>query len=153
MKRYLVLNGPHKGQWHRAHGGGTVLQLIDPIPPRQVRDLDGPHTFVDNDYRFTDYDLQALPVEDGGKRVYYHFWQTRETTRSSITIVDQLLGLLEKEAESVNAAEKERASIVTWLRHPFHRESGGAYVEEAFDRLADFIECGLHHNTYRRDDE
>ena len=89
---YLVLNGPHKGQWHRAHGGGTVLQLIDPTPPRRVRDLTD--VFSPADTTYTTYALQTFGVEDGGKRDFHHFWQTQETTRSATTMMDQLLDLV-----------------------------------------------------------
>ena len=99
-KKYLVLNGPHKGQWHPAHGGGTVLQLIDPTPPRRVRDLTDVLSPADTTYTYTTYALQTFGVEDGGKRDFHHFWQTQGTTRSATTMMDQLLDLVGKEDHS-----------------------------------------------------
>ena len=91
-QKHLVLNGPHKGQWHQAHGGRTVLKLIDPTPPRRVRDLTDVSSPADTTY--TTYALQTLGVEDGGKRDFYRFWQTQETTPSATTMLDQLLDLV-----------------------------------------------------------
>ena len=91
-EKYLVLNGPHKGQRHPAHGGGPVLQLIDPTPPRRVRDLTDVSSPADTPY--TTYALQTLGVEDNGKGNFHRFWQTQETARSAATMVSQLLDLV-----------------------------------------------------------
>lgn len=96
-EKFLVLNGPHKGQRHTAQGGGTVLQLIDPTPPRRVRDFDLTDVFSPADTTYTTYALQTLGVEDGGKRDFHRFWQTQETTRSATTMVSQLLDLVGEE--------------------------------------------------------
>ena len=94
-EKYLVLNGPHKGQRHSAHGEGSpFLQLIDPTPPRRVRDL----TDVFSAYTtYTTYALQTLGVEDDGKRDFHRFWQTQETARSATTMVSQLIDLVGEE--------------------------------------------------------
>ena len=101
-QKHLVLNGPHKGQWHPAGhlGDGMVLHLIDPTPPRPVRWINSELCPTDiYNTTYTTYSLRALAVEDDDKRVVHYFWQTQETERGAPTMLDQLLALVAKAGE------------------------------------------------------
>lgn len=86
--RYLVLNGPHAGQWHRPPGAIPQIRLIKPLPNQPFGGA--PQGSIET----VDYDLQRFVCGGPEGHKAYSFWMLVGTDADAIAIMDAVMVIL-----------------------------------------------------------